>query len=330
MTDDFSDNTSRVNPTQERQPSATPNPQGKWEQRTLEKMLFSSVREQRRTRRWGIFFKSLLFIYLFGMFWVFYPPKPDAKIVPHTALVKVEGIIEDSQDSNANNIIRGLRSAFESGEAQAILLQINSPGGTPVQAAYVYDEILRLRALHPDKPVYAVCTDICASGAYYIAAAADEIYANPSSIVGSIGVLMNGFGFTGAMEKVGVERRLLVAGDNKSFLDPFSPLNPAGEAHAQLLIDDIHNQFISAVQDGRGDRLGDDPELFSGLVWTGHSAVGLGLIDGLGSPGYVVRELIGEEKVIDYTPRTNIFDRFANRIGASFANRLNMQAWQLK
>jgi len=204
-----------------------------------------------------------------------------------------------------------------------VILRINSPGGSPVQSGYVYDEIRRLRKEYPQTPLYAVVGDMCASGGYYIAAAADEIYADKASVVGSIGVLMNGFGFVEAMEKLGVERRLLTAGAHKGFLDPFSPAQPDEIAHIQSLLGDIHEQFIHAVKEGRGDRLQDDPSLFSGLVWTGEQAVKLGLVDGLGSAGHVAREVIGEENIMDFTPRPRYFEKLAANLGAAVASRMS-------
>jgi len=219
-------------------------------------------------------------------------------------------------------LVSGLRRAFKDKNTAGVILRINSPGGSPVQSGYVYDEIKRLRKKYPDIKLYAVVTDICASGGYYIASAADEIYADKASIVGSIGVLMDGFGFVDTMKKVGVERRLLTAGKHKGILDPFSPLKPSEVKHVQRLLDSIHQQFIDAVKAGRGDRLADDPQLFSGLFWNGEEGLKLGLVDGLGSSSYVAREIIGEEKVVDYTARPNYFDRFAERIGATMANVL--------
>lgn len=294
-----------------------------WERDVLNRLAFATLNEQRRSRRWSIFFKALMFVYLFALLALLIPGEGDGHISVgrHTALVDVKGIIADGADASADNIINGLRDAFDDSETVGVILRINSPGGSPVQAGYVYDEIKRLRQLHPKVPVYAVVSDMCASGGYYIAAAADKIYANRASVVGSIGVLMNGFGFVGTMDKLGVERRLFTAGDHKGFLDPFSPEKPDDVAHIKKLLADIHQQFIGAVKAGRGDRLKDDPKLFSGLVWTGDQAVELGLVDGLGSTSYVAREVIGAEDIVDYTPRPRYFERLAARIGSSMAGR---------
>ena len=235
---------------------------------------------------------------------------------PHTALIEIRGEIAAESDASAENIVSALRSAFEEKNAQAVVMRINSPGGSPVQAGIVYDEIKRLKALHPKK-IYAVCEEVCASGAYYMAVGADEIYVDKASIVGSIGVLMDGFGFTGTMEKLGVERRLITAGENKGFLDPYSPLQPRQRAYAQAMVDSIHKQFIAVVKEGRGARLHETPETFSGLFWNGEDAVSLGLADHLGNLDYVAREVIKAEDVIDYTLQENVAERLAKRFGAS-------------
>lgn len=296
-----------------------------WERDVVNRLAFAAVNEQRRARRWSVFFKSLFFVYLFVLF--FYVPVDwgDTSISSgkHTALVELDGVIAANSPANADMLVAALRNAYKDKNTAGIILRINSPGGSPVQSGYVYDEIMRLKKLHPDIKLYAVVTDICASGGYYIASAADEIYADKASIVGSIGVLMDGFGFEGAMKKLGVERRLLTAGEHKGILDPFSPLKPDELAHIQGLLDGIHQQFIDAVKAGRGDRLSDDPRLFSGLFWNGEEGVKLGLVDALGSSSYVAREIIGEEKIVDYTTRPNYFDRFADRIGAATANVLS-------
>ena len=294
------------------------------QQDVMQNLLMASLKEQRRHRRWGIFFKSLTFIYLMVLLIAFFPSDgQDSGALTrgkHTALVDINGVIADNTDANADDIISGLRDAFEDKKTAGIILRINSPGGSPVQAGYVYDEIKRLREKYPETKVYAVVTDVCASGGYYIAAAADEIYADKASMVGSIGVLMNGFGFTKAMEKLGVERRLYTAGESKGFLDPFSPQKAEDLEHVQGLLKNIHEQFIDVVKEGRGDRLKNDPRLFTGLIWTGEESVELGLVDGLGSSGYVAREIIQEDKIIDYTPKENYLERFAERIGVAMAN----------
>lgn len=296
-----------------------------WEQQVLEKLALSSLQEQRRARHWGIFFKSLTFLYLFiilflGLGWL------GNKDVPisgkHTALVELRGVISVDSASSADNINAGLQDAFKDKNTQGVILRINSPGGSPVQAGYINDEIRRLRAKYPDIPLYAVIADVCASGGYYVAAAADKIYVDKASIVGSIGVLMDGFGFTGAMEKLGVERRLLTAGANKGFLDPFSPPNPQQQEYAKKMLGDIHQQFIQVVKQGRGKRLKDEPEVFSGIVWTGEKSIELGLADAIGSADYVAREVIKAERIVDYTAKEGFAERFAKRFGAATANAL--------
>lgn len=292
----------------------------------LERLAFESLREQRRSRRWGIFFKSLFAVYLIALFVLFRSDGVSPPAGAHTAMVDVDGVIAPQGDAAADRVVSGLRAAFEARAAKGVILRINSPGGSPVQSSYINQEIHRLRAHHPDKPIYAVVTDICASGGYYVAAAADKIYANESSIVGSIGVLMNGFGFVETLEKLGVERRLMTAGKFKGMLDPFSPLDPRMQQHAQALLDEVHTEFINAVKAGRGDRLAQDEQIFSGLIWTGREAKELGLIDDFGSPGYVAREVIGEKKIIDYTPQEDLFQKFADRIGVAIAKAMRVQA----
>ena len=283
--------------------------------------------EQRRGRRWGIFFKLLLALYLFGLL-LFYLGQ-DLGMTGHfsegrhSALIEINGVLAATSEARADFIVSGLRRAFEDDNTEGVILRINSPGGSPVQAGYINDEIHRLREKHPDIPVYAVISDICASGGYYIAAAADEIYANKASLVGSIGVIMAGFGFVDALDKLGLERRLLHAGENKGFMDPFQPLKDAEQAHAQALLDEIHGQFIEVVKKGRGDRLIDDHErLFSGLIWSGREAVELGLVDGLASAGQVAREVIGADNIVDFTRRENYLDRFAKGMGSALFGRL--------
>ena len=294
-----------------------------WQEDVISKLAFAAVDEQRRARKWNIFFKILFFAYLLIIFITAYSSSDGTsnlgKSTKHTALVEVQGVIADGADASADNIIQGLREAFEEPNAKAVILRINSPGGSPVQAGYVYDEIKRLRKKHKDKKIYAVISDMCASGGYYIAVAADEIYADKASIVGSIGVLMNGFGFTEAMKTLGVERRLYTAGSSKGFLDPFSDVKKSDKAHIQKLLGTIHTQFINTVKEGRGKRLVDDEKLFTGLVWTGEESVELGLTDGLGGSSFVAREIIEAEKIIDYTPRPNYLDRFADRLGIAMA-----------
>jgi len=293
-----------------------------WERGVLNRLAFASLNEQRRSRRWGIFFKALAFIYI-GALLFYMPLQWSTKTISsgkHTALIDIEGAIAVNTEANADTIVTGLRAAFKHKNTKAVILRINSPGGSPVQAGYVYDEIRRLRKKHQDIKLYAVISDVCASGGYYIAAAADEIYADKASLVGSIGVLMNGFGFVDALEKLGVERRLLTAGEHKGILDPFSPVKKEELKHVQGMLDGVHKQFITVVKEGRGDRLKDSPEIFSGLFWNGEEGVELGLVDGLGSSGYVAREIIGVEKIVDFTVRENFYDRFADRIGAAVAS----------
>lgn len=303
-----------------------------WNKQVLEKLVLSSLREQRRARQWGIFFKSLAFIYLFmllffGLGWL---GNSDMSISgKHTALVELRGVISPDTISSADNINAGLQHAFKDAKTQGVILRINSPGGSPVQAGYINDEIRRLRAEYPEIPVYAVVEDVCASGGYYVAVAADKIYVDKASIIGSIGVLMNGFGFTGAMEKLGVERRLITAGENKAFLDPFSPTNAEQEEYAKKMLGDIHEQFIQIVQQGRGERLKEGPEIFSGKVWTGQKSIELGLADAMGSAEYVAREVIKAEHIVDYTTREGFAERFAKRFGGVMAETLisTVQNW---
>jgi protease-4 len=288
-----------------------------WERQALEKLAFAALDEQRRARRWSVLFKSLGFLYLFAVLFAFVDWGFDSEHEErHTAMVTLQGVIEAKGEANAEKLIAALQGAFEEKNSVGVILRINSPGGSPVQAGMVNDEIRRLRAKYPEKPLYAVVEDLCASGGYYVAAAADKIYVNKGSIVGSIGVLMDGFGFTGVMEKVGVERRLLTAGANKGFLDPFSPQEAKQKAHAQLLLNDIHQQFIDVVKTGRGDRLKETPETFSGLMWTGTQSVQMGLADDYGSVDSVARDVIKAEKVLDYSVKDNIAERFAKRLGA--------------
>lgn len=296
-----------------------------WEKQVLEKLMFSSLQEQRRARHWSIFFKSLAFIYLFillfyGLGWF---GGNDMSIAgKHTALVELRGVISPDSVSSADNINAGLQNAFKDEKTRGVILRINSPGGSPVQAGYINDEIRRLRAEYPQIPLYAVVEDICASGGYYVAVAADKIYVDKASVVGSIGVLMNGFGFTGAMEKLGIDRRLITAGKNKGFLDPFSPPNTEQEEHAKEILGDVHQQFIQVVQQGRGKRLKEAPEIFSGIVWTGQKSIDLGLADAIGSAEYVAREIIKAEHIVDYTTREGFAERFARRFGAVAADTL--------
>ena len=291
----------------------------------VKQIAHEAVAELRAARRWRIFFYSLFALYLLGFFIIFWSKNNDSfntGMGKHTALIDIKGVISDQTEANADKVVTGLRNAFEDKNTKGVILRINSPGGSPVQAGYINDEIYRLRELHPEIPVYAVISDLCASGGYYIAAAADRIYADKASLIGSIGVIMSGFGFVDTLQKVGVERRLLTAGENKGFLDPFSPLKHDEVQHVRSLLDDIHQQFIDTVKKGRGSRINDSDKLFSGLIWTGDQAVELGLIDALGSSSYVAREIIQAEDIVDFTPKENYLDRFADSIGASVANTL--------
>ena len=292
-----------------------------WERQTLEKLAFAALDEQKAKRRWGIFFKALGFIYLLVVLFAVVDWGTSAQHEErHTALINLSGVIESKGEATAENMIAALHSAFEEKNVAGIILRINSPGGSPVQAGMINDEIRRLRAQYPDKPLYAVVEDMCASGGYYVAVAADSIYVNKASIVGSIGVLMDGFGFNGVMDKFGVERRLLTAGENKGFLDPFSPQVEKHKAHAQSLLNDIHAQFIDVVKTGRGKRLKESPDMFSGLMWTGSQSIQLGLADAFGSVDSVARDVIKAEKVLDYSVKDNIAERFAKRLGAGAVN----------
>ena len=289
-----------------------------WERAVLEKLAFAALEEQRAARRWKIISRlSWLAIFLL-LVWVFsgLGGRGSAPSLHHTALVEIRGEIAADTEANADLVISALRSAFEDHGAKAIVLLVNSPGGSPVQAGIINDEIRRLKAKY-HKPVYAVVEESCASAAYYIAVAADKIYVDKASIVGSIGVLMDGFGFTGLMDKLGIERRLMTAGENKGFLDPFSPQTEKQRAFAQAMLDQIHKQFIAVVKAGRGQRLKETPEMFSGLFWTGQQAVDLGLADQLGSLDYVAREVVGEEDIVDYTRRDNVAERLVKRFGAA-------------
>lgn len=300
------------------------------EWKLIEKLLMGMTSEQKKARRWGIFFKSLTFVYLFAAVAMFAPNNMNGVDVggDFTAVVEVKGVIAAGEEASADLIVSGMREAFKADGVKAVVLRINSPGGSPVQSGYIYDEIKRLRSIYVDIPLYAVISDLGASGAYYIAAAADGIYADKASLVGSIGVVGSGFGFVGVMKKLGVERRQFTSGEHKGFLDPFMPLNNEEKSFWQGVLATTHKQFIDQVKKGRGDKLVSDEKLFSGLVWTGEQALGLGLIDGLGSTGYVARELVGAEKIIDFTPKPSPFEGLIGRLGVyagkGFATALGM------
>ena len=298
---------------------------------SLEKIALAGLQEQKVSRRWSVLFKSLTFIYLFFLLlmllgWV---GQNKNSSLAHTALIDIAGVIEAGGQVNADAVISSLKDAYEHKGTKGIILRINSPGGSPVQAGIINDEIHRQRKLHPDVPVYAVVEDICASGGYYIAVAADKIFVDKASIVGSIGVLMDGYGFTELMKKVGVERRLMTAGENKGMLDPFSPVNPKQKAFAQDMLDQIHQQFIKVVREGRGNRLKENEETFSGLFWNGEESIRLGLADAEGSADYVAREVIKESEIVDFTYQETVVDRFAKKLGASMGQELGLNAKNL-
>ena len=292
--------------------------QADWQSKTLSDLVFANLQEQKIARRWKMGFRAAWLLFWVVILWqVLAHNAPTANITsPHTAFVTIKGEIGDVADSSAENIVAAMRNALEDTGSQALVLLINSPGGSPVQAGIINDEIKRLKLLH-NKPIYAVVEESCASAAYYIAAAADKIYVDKASIVGSIGVLMDGFGFTGLMDKLGVERRLMTAGENKGFLDPFSPQTEAQRKHAQAMLNQIHAQFIEVVRKGRGDRLKETPEMFSGLFWTGQQAVNLGLADELASFEQVARDVVKAEDVVDYSRRDNVAERLVKRFGAA-------------
>lgn len=300
-----------------------------WEREALSRLATAALVEQRRARRWGILFKSLVLLYLFIVLFAFLSSEPlfgvddTASAGPHTALIDIDGAIMRGGEADADRISQGLRRAFEHADTEAVILRINSPGGSPVQSDMIYNEVERLREEHPDTPVYAVAGDVMASGAYYIASAADDIYVNPSSVVGSIGVIFGGFGFDEAIERLGIDRRVYTAGENKAMLDPFMPEEPEQVEHMQGLIDQVHTEFIDAVRAGRGDRLsGDEDELFSGLVWTGRGAIERGLADDTGSAGEVAREVVGAEDIRDFTAQRPLIERLSERLGAGIASSL--------
>ena len=296
-----------------------------WERGVLEKIALAGIKEQRSARRWGIFFKILTFAYVtlilvFAIDW-----KGRTEIMTdgkHTALVEVSGVIGPGTDASAERVNAALQAAFKDRNTQGVVVRVNSPGGSPVQSQNIYDEMRRLRVKYPAIPLYVVVEDMCASGGYFVAAGADRIYVSKSSLVGSIGVRMDGWGVTGLMDKLGVERRLLTAGDNKGFLDPFLPVDEKQKQHALAMLGEIHQQFINVVREGRGKRLKESPDLFSGLVWTGQKSVDLGLADGFGSLDYVAREVIKAEDIVDFSQKENLAEKFARRLGAGAASAL--------
>lgn len=297
-----------------------------WERSVLEKLAMSAIQEQRRARHWSIFFKTLtfliIFLVLFASLGWFEKKEPGLGGGKHTALVDMQGVIAPDSAASSDNLIPSLQAAFKDNETKGVVLRINSPGGSPVQAGKINDEIHRLRAKYPNIPLYVVVEDVCASGGYYVAVAADKIFVDKASLIGSIGVLMDGFGFTGTMEKFGVERRLITAGANKGFLDPFSPINPAQQEYAKGMIAQIHQQFITVVKQGRGKRLKETPDTFSGLVWNGQKGVEMGLADGYGSVESVARDVIKAETIVDFTVKEGFADRLAKRFGAGVASAI--------
>jgi len=294
-----------------------------WERDAIEKLAFAAVNEQRRARRWGIFFKSLMFVYLSVLLGIsLYPTVKqsfDDDGTGHTAVININGMIAEGQEANADSIIKALRNASKNEDTKGIVLHVNSPGGSPVQSSYIFNEIRKIKAEKPELPIYAVASDICASGCYFIAAAADKIYVNPSSLIGSIGVLMNGFGFVDTMKMLGVERRLVTAGAHKALMDPFSPTKADEQKYMQDVLAEVHQQFIAAVKEGRGDRLKEGENLFSGLVWTGEQSIKVGLADAYGNDDSVATDIIGAKKRVNFTIQERLIDRLAGKMGASFA-----------
>ena len=315
----MSDHTSNDHPGEHRL-AANPSVSN-WERETLEKLVFATVRERRAARRWSIFFKlSFLTVVLLAL-WAYYDfnfgSASSENLGRHTALIEINGEIEAEGSGAADTVIPSLNKAFSDPGSAAVVLRIDSPGGSPVQAGIIVDEIQRLKRGYPDKPLYVVVDEICASGGYYIASAADRIYVNKASIVGSVGVLMDSFGFTGTMEKLGIERRLMTAGENKGFLDPFSPQSATHRAHAQAMLDEIHQQFISVVREGRGKRLKETPETFSGLYWTGAKAIEMGLADAFGTVDTVARDIVKAEDIVDYTAHEGLPQSLLKKFGAA-------------
>jgi len=305
-----------------------------WEREAIEKLAFAAVTEQRRARRWGIFFKSLMFVYLavilgIGMYPTFEQSFGEDSDEGHTAVISINGVIAEGKEANAESIIKSLRNAVKNKDTKGIILHVNSPGGSPVQSSYVYDEIRKIKSNHPDLPIYAVASDICASGCYFIISAADKIFVNPSSLIGSIGVIMDGFGFVGTMKMLGVERRLVTAGAHKALMDPFSPAKGEEKKYMEGLLAQVHQQFITAVRNGRGDRLKENEETFSGLVWTGEQGVKIGLADDFGTDDSVATDIIGAKKRIDFTIQERLIDRLAGKMGASFAHSLRSLGQQI-
>jgi len=303
-----------------------------WERAVLEKVALQALEEQRRARQWKALFKLLWFALAFFLLaaWMGWIGRPDTTDFEgavgtgkHTALVELEGVIGPESKASSERVIKALNRAFKDRNTQGVVVRINSPGGSPVQAGYINDEIRRLRAKYPNTPLYAVVQDLCASGGYYVAVAADKIYVDKASLVGSIGAIIGSFGFVGSLEKLGIERRAYTAGDNKDFLDPFAPERPEHREHAKKMLEEIHQQFINIVKQGRGQRLKDSPEIFSGLVWTGEKSIELGLADALGSAEYVAREVVRAEKIVDFTPDENVYELLSKRLGTAVGETLS-------
>ncbi len=295
-------------------------------QKIVQKLAFAAINEQRRARRWRIFFTSLFFLYVtvIGFMLIDSGASKSSAEGKHTALVKLSGVIASGEKAGAENVIMGLKSAFEDEDTAGVILEINSPGGSPVQSAYIYDEIKRLRSEYESIPLYVVVADIAASGGYFVAAAADQIYVNKSSLVGSIGVRMDSFGAVDLMKKMGVERRLLLAGKNKGLADPFLPEDPLQKAHLQQMLDEVHNHFIDAVRQGRGERISQQDDLFSGLIWTGEKAIELGLVDEYGTTQTVARDVIEAETIVNFTPRGGLIEQIVDRLGVSISRQIQV------
>jgi len=299
-------------------------PRQKLEHDLLEKILTETLKEQKRNRRWGIAFKLFFAFYLVAILVVFKLDSVTESVGKHSALIELSGVIGGLTGIKPDDLIRSINSAFSNDDVQGIILRINSPGGSPAQAGYINSEINRLRTKYPDKSIYSVVTDICASGGYYVAVGTEKIFVDKASIVGSFGVLIDGFGFVKTLEKLGVERRLITAGEHKAILDPFSPQTEQDVSHARQMLDQIHRQFIDVVKKGRGEKLSSDEQIFSGLFWTGEKAVQLGLVDEIGNAKYVAREVIGAEKIVDYSPRESLLERISQEIGVVIVKTLNL------
>ncbi len=305
-----------------------------WEREAIEKLAFAAIDEQRKTRRWSIFFKSLMFVYLAVVLGIGMYPSLKSSLSSdgeseHTAIINISGVIAEDKAANANSIISALRTAVKDENTKGIILHVNSPGGSPVQSSYIFNEIRKIKSENPEMPIYAVASDICASGCYFIAAAADKIFVNPSSLIGSIGVILDGFGFVDTMKMLGVERRLVTAGSHKALMDPFSPANADEKKYMEQVLAQVHQQFISAVKEGRGERLADNDEIFSGLVWTGEQGVKLGLADDYGNDDSVASDIIGAKKRVNFTVQERLLDRLVGKMGASFAHSLSSIGQQL-